>query len=128
EKDDIYTYIGANFSEEFLNSIQTPLCISDKFYNKKSRRKATKFFDTMRDYSKVVMLEFLYCSVTNKKARYKEIKRILPKDIITLAEELKSVSKSIFPIFLQNIEANLIIDQITKEIALINPELPMYTI
>ncbi|WJJ96339.1 hypothetical protein [Algibacter luteus] len=128
ENEDIYSYIGANFSEEFLYSIQTPLGISDKFYNKKSSCKVTKPFNTIRDYCKAVMLEFLYCSNGNKEARYNELKRILPNKIFELSEKLKSKEKSMFPIFLQNIEANLIIDQITKGIALKNPEIPMFTI
>ncbi len=128
ENDDIYNYLGAKFTEEFLYSVQTPLGISDKFYNKKLKCKITKHFDTIRDYCKAVMLEFLYCSTTNKEPRYKELKRILPNKISELAEKLKSKDKSMFPIFLQNIEAYLIIDQITKGIASKNPEIPMFTI
>ncbi len=132
ENKDIYSHIGANFSEEFLYSIQTPIGISDKFYKKNLRISITETFDTLRDYSKTLMLEFLYCSIpkdeTKFKDRYKELKRILPNKISELAEKLKSEDKSIFPIFLQNIEAYLLIDHITKGIALKNPEIPMFTI
>jgi hypothetical protein len=132
ENKDIYSYIGANFSEEFLYSIQTPIGISDKFYKKNLGFTITETFDTLRKYSKTLMLEFLYCSIpkdeTRFKDRYKELKRILPNKISELAEKLKSEDNSVFPIFLQNIEAYLIIDLITKGIALKNPEIPMYTI
>lgn len=125
---DIYEYIGHNFSEKFLYDIQTPLGISDKFYNKTKEYKEVIHFATLRDYCKRAMLEYLYCSPNSKETRNKEIRRILPTVISELIDALKGEDKSHFPIFLQNLEAYLVLDRITKRIAQEKPDAPLYTI
>ncbi len=127
-KDDIYSYISDNFSEEFLCKIKTPIGISDKVYCKNSERKIIKHFKTIRDYSKMVMLEYLYCSKNLNEGRNNEVRAILPESLNDMVDNLKSTKKEDFPIFLQNIESKLILDIITKEISKEFPNAPLYTI
>ncbi len=125
---DIYEYIGENLSESFLREIKTPLGIIDTFYDPNLGYRITKDFNTLREYCKQGMLEFLYCSPKSKEARYREIKTILPALVVDLISMLKATEKNYFPIFLQNVEANLILDVITKRIAQDRPEIPLYTV
>ena len=127
-KEDIYNYVATNLSEELKNEIQTPLGITDSFYNKRLEYKVQEHFDSMRDYSKRLMLEYLNCSPRNKEKRYLEIRRILPGEISRIVDRFKEQDKKIFPIFLQNLESYLILDTITKKIAIEHPAIPLYTI
>lgn len=125
---DVYLYIGDHFSKSFLYEIQTPMGISDKFFDDGLGYKKTVEFDTLRDYSKRAMLEFLYSSPNSKEKRNKELRRILPDVVVELIAQLKQGFKEDFPIFLQNLEAHLVLDRITKRIAQERPEAPLYTI
>lgn len=125
---DIYNHLAANLSEELRNDIQTPLGITDSFYKKKLWYKVREHFDSMRDYCKRLMLEYLNCSPRNKEKRYLEVRRILPGEISRIVDRFKEDDKNIFPIFLQNLESYLILDKITKNIASEHPDIPLYTI
>ena len=125
---DIYVHIGERLSKGFLHEIQTPIGISDKFYDDSLGYKVSIEFDTIRDFSKRAMLEFLYSSPKSKEKRNKELRRILPKVVVDLITQLKEGGKEDFPIFLQNLEAHLILDRITKRIAQERPEAPLFTI
>ena len=127
-KGDIYEYIGQNLSPGFKDEIETPLGITDKFYKEKLGYKVQEHFSTIRDYCKKVMLEYLYCSPSNKEKRYLEVRRILPAVISEVADKLKEEDKNAFPVFLQNAESYLILDYITKKISVAYPEIPLYTI
>lgn len=127
-KKDIYTYVATNISKELKDEIQTPLGITDSFYNKRLGYKVREHFDSMRDYSKRLMLEYLNCSPRNKEKRYLEVRRILPEKISRIVDRFKADDKNIFPIFLQNLESYLILDTITKKISIENPSIPLYTI
>lgn len=74
------------------------------------------------------MLEYLYCSPKNKEKRYLEIKRILPKEVSRIINLFKEKDKTIFPIFLQNLESYIILDKITKTISAQDPLIPLFTI
>jgi len=125
---DIYVHIGNQFSESFLRDVQTPIGIIDKFYEKELGYKVTKHFTNLRDYCKKVMLEYLYCSPKLNEKRYKEVRRILPNIINELVDALKQGEKEDFSLFLQNVEAHLILDDVTKKIAEVNPHIPQFTI
>ncbi len=125
---DIYDYIGCNFSDEFLISIRHQSGFSDKIFDKSKGLKVFCPFNTIRDFSKKAMLEYLYCSTKSKEKRYLEIRRIFPNSVNEFVDEMKAVNKSDFPIILQNIEAHLFLDEITREIALEKPSLFIATI
>lgn len=127
-KNDIYEHIANNLSEKFRYDIETPLGISDKFYNKRLGYKVDENFNSIRDYCKRIMLEYLYCSPKNKEKRYLEIKRILPKEVSRIINLFKEKDKTIFPIFLQNLESYIILDKITKTISAQDPLIPLFTI
>ena len=125
---DIYNYIASNLSKELRYDIETPLGITDDFYKKRKGYKVQEHFDSMRDYSKRLMLEYLNCSPRNKEKRYLEVRRILPGEISRIVDRFKEDDKNIFPIFLQNLESYLILDTITKKISIERPDIPLYTI
>lgn len=133
-KKDLYEYLGSEFSEEHLNRIQKDQLFRDTFYNASKRKKEIKTFTTLRNYCKLAMLEYMYCSVKSKEQRYLEIRRILPDEINEIVDILKEVnynlndSKSDFPIILQNIEAGLFLDVICKQFSLKYRETPFITI
>ncbi|AVR44791.1 hypothetical protein C7S20_05645 [Christiangramia fulva] len=127
-KGDLYDHIASHFSDEFLHSIQTPLGISDQFFNEKKQYKEWVEFDSLRDYVKKAIMEFLYSSTQNKEKRCKEVRRFLPPAVSNIVDDFKIDNKTYFPIFLQNLEAYLILDRITKKISHQYPEIPLFTI
>lgn len=127
-EEDIYSYVGRNFSSKFLNRIERGELIVDKFYSQQSESKKEKWFANLRDYCKVVFLEYLYSSNNTNEERIKEVRQILPNAVSRLINDLKKNNKRDFPIFLQNLEAYLLIDKITKDFAKRYPKAPLYTI
>ncbi len=125
---DLYNYIAKNLSEDFLHKIQTPLGISDQFFNQRLEYKEWIHFDNLRDYAKKAVMEYLYSSTKNKEKRCKEVRRILPDVVSRVVDEFKAGDKTYFPIFLQNLEATLILDKITGKIAFEYPDVPLFTI
>jgi len=127
-EDDIYDYVGRNFSTEFLKKKLKFGGYKDKFYCKHKEIKKFKFFNNSRDYAKVTFLEYLYSSPNNTEERIKEVKRILPKAVTDFVNILKKNVKNDFPIFLQNLESYIVIDKVTKEFSKKYPNVPLYTI
>ncbi|MCT4629600.1 hypothetical protein [Winogradskyella sp.] len=129
ETKDIYNYISSNFTEKLKYEIETPIGIGDYFYCKNVKKNKYKHFDNLRDYSKAIMLEYLYCSPSKKrKRRQKEIRNMFPALVNEIIDLFKSKYKEDFAILLQNIEAGLILDIITKNISLIDKNIQLYTI
>lgn len=127
-EDDIYSYVGRKFSSDFQRKKFFGECVIDKFYCEQSESKKEKLFMDIRDYCKVVFLEYLYSSNSNNEERIKEVRRILPDTVNRLVSDLKKHNKRDFPIFLQNLESYLLIDKITKEFSKKYPKAPLYTI
>lgn len=152
---DIYTYIGANLSDSFISSIKSTSSkgeYKDKVYNTSLGHKTTTYYKDLRDYCKVLVLEYMYCSIETSSQRLKEIRRIYPKAVnkfiydFKFCEELnipkrqgkkkrtkiqreKIVkSKKLFAKFLQQLEAYIILDVITRELSKMYPEMFMATI
>lgn len=125
---DLYDYLATNLSNDFLQGIQTPMGISDQFFNQRLGYKEWVHFESLRDYSKKATMEYLYSSTKNKEMRCKEVRRILPAAVSKVVDEFKIDDKTQFPIFLQNLEAHLILDRITKKISHQHPEIPLFTI
>ncbi|MEE1961185.1 hypothetical protein V1387_00720 [Allomuricauda taeanensis] len=115
---DIYNYLGQQYSIEFLSTITTKNgTIVDRFFDESIDKKVDKQFDDLRGYSKVVMLEYLYCSPKSNEKRLNEVRRILPDCINKFVDLMKGENKADFPILLQNIEAALFLDTLTKELS-----------
>jgi hypothetical protein len=131
---DVYEYIGSKFSEDHLKRITKGSNFNDMFYNSGTGKKHVKSFTTLRDYCKLAMLEYMYCSIKSKEKRYLEIRRILPNavnEIIDTLKEIKSKlkdSKNDFPIILQNIEAGLFLDVLCKDFSQQHENTPFITI
>ena len=125
---DLYEYLAANFSEKLLRKIQTPLGVSDQFFNQSLEYKEWVYFQDLREYAKKAVMEYLYSSTKNKEMRCREVRRLLPHVVSQVVDEFKSGDKTHFPIFLQNLEAKLILDKITRKISLEHPDIPLYTI
>ena len=73
-------------------------------------------------------MEYLYSSPKNKEKRCQEIRRVLPPVVTRVVDKLKEEDKTLFPIFLQNLEAYLVLDRITKKLARLHPKIPLYSI
>lgn len=120
---DVYEYIGSHFSHKFLAELKKGGTISDLFYNDDKGVKVKKRFETIRDYSKRVFLEYLYCSPKSSEKRYKEVRAMFPDCINEFVDFLKERNtkhkwaKGDFAIILQNIESRLFLDVISKEFA-----------
>jgi hypothetical protein len=108
-------------------------------------------FRDLRTYCKVLTLEYMYCSVDSSKKALNQIKRIYPNGVnkfiylFKYCKELKlpksgkkkrnkrqntviDRSKKLFSKFLQQLEAGILLDTITKELSVIYPNMFMVTI
>ncbi|WP_281778161.1 hypothetical protein [Croceibacter atlanticus] len=125
---DIYEAISEGFSTDFKKSIVTEKGIIDKVYIKASGKRKITQFKSLRGYAKLCVLQYLYCSKNSTEKRVIELRRILPDALNNLVDFMKQENKTAFPIILQNIEAHLFLDIITKELNLKYPDLFMATI
>ncbi|BFP40454.1 hypothetical protein FGF1_12990 [Flavobacteriaceae bacterium GF1] len=125
---DIYMHIGNNYSPSFLDSITTEEGFQDTFYDEQSGSRITRSFASIREHSKQSMLEYLYCSPKSTERRYREVRAIIPNAINEFIDDIKTNNKSDFPILLQNIEAHLFLDVISKTIAREFPDMFVATI
>ncbi len=127
-RSDLYEYIGRRFSKDFLYRVQTSIGVSDQFYNQNKEYKEWIHFSSLRDYVKIAVMEFLYSSPLNKERRCREIRRILPPVVSEVIDRMKKENKNQFPIFMQNLEASLIVDRITRKLTEQHPDMPLFTI
>ena len=150
---DIYSYIGANLSASFISSITSPGGeYQGKVYNSSLKRQTTIYYKDLRSYCKVLVLEYMYCSIESSSKGLKEMKRIYPDAVnkfiydFKFCEELNTpkrqgisrrtkiqrkkidTSKKLFAKFLQQLEAYIILDVITKELSNMYPEMFVATI
>jgi hypothetical protein len=152
---DIYSYIGANLSASFISSIKSTSPegeYKDKVYNPILSRNTTTYYKDLRSYCKVLVLEYMYCSIESSSKRLKEMKQIYPDAVNKFIYDFKFCkelnipkrqgirkrtkiqrekivnSKKLFAKFLQQLEAYIILDVITKELSKIYPEMFMATI
>lgn len=148
---DIYTYISTRLSPNFINSIKFENNYQDNVYVSSLGYKVKKRFKDLRSYCKMLVLEYMYCSTENNSKRLKEIKQVYPNAVnqfiydFKYCKELKPTfkrrkkrtkrerekidrSKKLFSKFLQQLEAFLILDVITKELARLYKDMFMATI
>ena len=120
----------------------------DTVYNPATNKSEIKDFEDLRAYCKTLTLEYMYCSTENNKERIKQIKKAYPKAVnqfindfkyckeleVTKHKRTKKQSekikntKKLFPQFLQQLEAGIMLDTFTKEISKIYPDMFMATI
>jgi hypothetical protein len=153
-KADIYNHIATNLDQEFVKTIANKNeenGYSDNVYNPSKGFAIKKDFKDLRSYCKMLVLEYMYCSNENNLRRLNEVKRIYPNAVnkfIYLFKYCKELEvpktgkrkrtkkdkiaidkyKKLFSKFLQQLEAGIILDTITKELSVIYPDMFMITI
>ncbi|TVZ26705.1 hypothetical protein JM83_1692 [Gillisia sp. Hel_I_86] len=139
---DIYIWLSELLSDKFLKEITTEkgLYVIEA-YNTQIGKLEKREFDSKRSLAKVLLLEFMYSGLGSKTKTYREVKNLLPKIIVDFVAEFKSSkhlkknyregikkAKKRFATFLQQFEAFLILDVITKDLAEDYPDMFMATI
>lgn len=145
---DIYNHIGTNLDPSFVKTITAKNGYSDLMYNSNLGYKTRKSFESLRDYSKILVLEYMYCSIESNEKRLKEVKRIYPSAVSEFINQFKHCEdlgipkdkrtkkhreninkcKKLFSKFLQQLEAYIMLDVITKELSKLFPKMFIATI
>ena len=151
---DIYSHIATNLDSSFIKGIKHKWKSGyvDSAYVPSAGYKVKKYYKDLRSYCKILVLEYMYCSTESQSKRLKQIKRIYPNAVNKFIYDFKYCNeidklkkqgkrkrtkvqaykidraKKLFSKFLQQMEAYLILDVITKEISEIYPEVFMATI
>jgi hypothetical protein len=81
-----------------------------------------------RKMAKRCMMLLLYDTYQNKQPRYyKAFKELFPLET-KLMDTIKLAGSSVFPMILQNVEAEIVLERATKNLAATYPDLPLLTI
>ena len=105
---DLYNYLSDNLVIEKTNNKYS------RFeFDKKSKSKRLKTYDNKRDLTKKIVMETLYSSPKNYASEVTQIKKLFPS-IFKIVDFIKSSmnDKNGFPVFLQQIEAEVLLDEI----------------
>ncbi|WP_292948265.1 hypothetical protein [Olleya sp. UBA1516] len=152
---DIYNHIAISLDTLFLETVKingAKTSYVDNIYNSHLGYKTKRHFKELRGYCKFLVLEYMYCSIGNNSRRLKEVKKIYPPAVnkfiydFKFCEEIKlkggkvkkkktikqqeqiDRSKKLFSKFLQQLEAFIILDIISKELSKLYPKMFMATI
>ncbi len=151
---DIYNHIANNLDTNFVKTIESKTkkgTYTDMVYNPNKNYMVETDFKDLRTYCKVLVLEYMYCSIESNRKRLNEIKRIYPDAVNRFIylfkyckeldvpvkhrkrrtkrnKELINKSKKLFAKFLQQLEALIVLDTITKELSNIYPNMFIVTI
>lgn len=103
-----------------------------KFYNSDTGKAEVKEFATKRDMMKKLTLQILYTPLKRPSKEYLIFKQHFPLlceciEVFKMTSDEKDSFK-LFPKLLQQVESDCVIDTITKKIAEINPDMPLWTI
>lgn len=103
-----------------------------KFYDENLKTKISETFKGKRNLVKKIALQILYCPLTKPSVEYKKFTETFPNltefiNILKTSTTDKDSYKK-FPQLLQNIEADCILDFVTKNISKEYPDMPMFTI
>lgn len=121
---------------EFLTEIMDFKVKNDKFlvksYDKDSDKNYFNPFDSKREACKQVFMQILYSPNRRKSKQYKQFEGEFPKfcellHLLKTSTNRKDSYKK-FPKLLQHIEADCVLDFITKKITKEHPNMPIYTI
>lgn len=87
-----------------------------------------KIFDSKRSVAKYIILKTLFSSENYHQTIIKVFEKYYP-EVYRITQLIKKYrAKNFFPLLLQNIEANFLLDYCTKKIAEKYPEMPLLTI
>lgn len=89
-----------------------------------------KYFETRANVKSTMML-LLYDTYFDKQPVYYQMfKKLYPNeaDLMDMIKKINPSDKSIFPSILQSIEAELVLNRVTKQIAKQEPSMPMFTV
>lgn len=84
-------------------------------------------YKSKRDAMKVITLTIFYSALKTKNPQIKKFKQLFP-NFSKLLDLLKQSNHKNFSKMLQHIEANCIIDYVTKKLSIDYPQMPLYTI
>jgi len=153
-KGDIYTHLAENLTPDFIETIKSKTnkgTYVDMVYNQAKGYAVGTPFKDIRTYCKILTLEYMYSSIESVRKPLKEIKRIYPTTVNKFIHDFKyckelevpksgkgkrtqrqksviDTSKKLFSKFLQQLEAGIILDTITKELSVSHPNMFMATI
>ena len=120
---DLYNYLADNLviekaKEKYIR----------KEFDKKSKSKRLKTYDNKRDLTKKIVMETLYSSPKNYSSEVTQIKKLFPS-IFNIVDIIKTSmsDKNGFPIFLQQIEAEVLLDEIGKIIVKQKPDITLFS-
>lgn len=104
-----------------------------KVYIENKKKTITKGFESIREASKALTLRLLYTPAKKKDEHYNAFKSRFPKicDFFVFLKNYSGGKKNSykkFPKLLQHIEADCIIDNVTKKIAKKHPHAPIFTV
>ena len=151
---DIYNHLASNLSQKFIEDIKskkTPNTYDVMVYNQGLGYAIKTQFKDLRSYCKTLTLEYMYCSIDSSKKSLNEIKRIYPAAVNKFIYDFKyckeleipkkgnkkrterqktiiDTSKKLFSKFLQQLEAGIMLDTITKELSNLYPDMFIATI
>jgi hypothetical protein len=94
---------------------------------KSQATKAHAEFET-RSKTKQTVMYLLYDTYVNKQPAYYKVFKSLYKDEVKLMDLIKQAGKSVLPIILQAIEAELVLNRIGKELSSLLSNSPFYTV
>ncbi|MDM1550919.1 hypothetical protein [Empedobacter falsenii] len=121
---------------EFLTEIMDFKVKRDEFlvksYDKEADKNYFKRLDTKRDACKQVFMQILYSPNRRTSKQYKQFEAVFPEfcellHLLKTSTNRKNSYKK-FPKLLQHIEADCILDFVTKNIAKEYPNMPLFTI
>ncbi|SNR58726.1 hypothetical protein SAMN04488111_1856 [Lutibacter flavus] len=117
-------YLEGLLSKDVCNNYY--LTTPTKYSN--SWRIELKKFEGLRKASKYVVLQTLYSSDKCHSKEIKVFKKYFPEIFMITQFIKKGREKNFFPILMQNIEANCLLDYCTAKIAKKHPNMPLFTI
>lgn len=116
--------------EEMEGVIRPTKCLGSYFVNKYNKSKnitARKKVDSVRVMMKGIIFTLFFSGVNTRNPDYKTFKNAFP-NLVAVIELFKENNNADFSKVLQNIEADCIIDFVSKKIAVEHPEMPLFSI
>jgi hypothetical protein len=122
-------YSNVLFKEKLLFLDIDKQCVFlESSVNNDGKYNSHRFFKSKRKASKYIILKTLFSSVNCHHSFIKVFQKEYPNVFKFIQKVKKGKEKNFFPILLQNIEADCILDYCTKNIAKKHPEMPLFTI
>lgn len=122
-------YADILFNDKLLYvNIEKQYLFTEPIINKKGICKTYKIFESKREAAKFITLKTLFSSERYHHPIIKVFEKYYP-EVFKMSQIIKKgKDKNFFPILLQNIEADCVLDYCTKKIADEYQEMPLFTI